>query len=76
MVQVLARCGWIMVSQMTIRSPYATRLGPFNSASNALSNGPRRVACGDPMAICETIKRGCHGWYVVVVGVVVVGCDL
>ena len=59
---------------MTIRSPYATRLGPFNSASNALSNGPRRVACGDPMAICDTITRGCHGWYVVVVGVVVVGC--
>ena len=71
-MQVLARWGWIMVSEITIRSPYATRLVPFNSASNALSNGTRGVAFGDPMAICETITRGCHGWYVVVVGVVVV----
>ena len=59
--QILAQWGWIMVSEMTIQSPYATHLGPYNSASNALSNGPRRVVCGDLMAICETITRGYHG---------------
>ena len=57
-MRVLARWRWIMVSEMTIRSPYATPLGPFNSASNALGNGPKWVAYGDPIAICETIARG------------------
>ena len=44
-----------MVSQMAIRSPCATPPGPFETAFDALLNGPRRVAHGDRVAICETI---------------------
>ena len=40
-----------MVLQMAIRSPHATRLGPFKSEFNALSNGPKRVACGERKVI-------------------------
>ena len=64
-----------MVSQIAIRPPHATRLGPFDSASNALLNGPRRVVCRGRMAICETIDRGCHDWYVCFCGCGP-GCEL